>query len=112
VQDGKNMSSTSLGYDIIYGYILADGQIIIEDESDKRLLPNTNPIIDGVYINGGLSSSYKEDVGIIINRYLRVEEKLTYPVLVIDYHPKYGVIAEKFFGRRSTIKTVEIGVKP
>ena len=48
----------------------------------------------------------------MINRYLRVEEKLTYPVLVIDYHPKYGVIAEKFFGRRSTIKAVEIGVKP
>jgi len=112
VQNGENMSSTSLGYDIVHGYILADGQIIIEDESDKRLLPNTDPIIDGVYINGGLSSSYKEDVGIVINRYLRVEEKLTYPVLVIDYHPKYGVIAEKFFGRKSTVKAVEIGVKP
>jgi len=112
VQKGENMSSTGLGYDIVHGYMLADGQIIIEDESDKRLLPNTDPIIDGVYINGGLSSSYKEDVGIVINRYLRVEEKLTYPVLVIDYHPKYGVIAEKFFGRKSTVKAVEIGVKP
>jgi len=112
VQKGKNMSSTSLGYDIIHGYLLTDGQIIVEDETDKRLLPNTDPIIDGVYINGGLSSSYREGTGIIINRYLRVEEKLTYPVLVIDYHPKYGVIAEKFFGRKSTVKAVEIGVKP
>jgi len=112
VQKGKNMSSTSLGYDIIHGYILADGQIIIEDESDKRLLPNTDPIIDGVYTNGGLSSSYKENTGIIINRYLRVEEKFTYPVLVIDYHPKYGVIAEKFFGRKVVIKSTEVGVKP
>ena len=106
------MSSTSLGYDIIHGYLLTDGQIIVEDETDKRLLPNTDPIIDGVYINGGLSSSYREGTGIIMNRYLRVEEKLTYPVLVIDYHPKYGVIAEKFFGRKSTVKAVEIGVKP
>ena len=106
------MSFTSLGYDIVNGYILADGQIIIEDESDKRLLPNTDPIIDGVYINGGLSSSYKGGTGIMINRYLRVEEKFTYPVLVIDYHPKYGVIAEKFFGRKGTIQAVEIGVKP
>jgi len=112
VQKGENMSSTGLGYDIVHGYMLADGQIIIEDESDKRLLPNTDPIIDGVYINGGLSSSYREGTGIIMNRYLRVEEKLTYPVLVIDYHPKYGVIAEKFFGRKSTVKAVEIGVKP
>ncbi len=112
VQKGGNMSSTNLGYDIVNGYILADGQIIIEDESDKRLLPNTDPIIDGVYINGGLSSSYKGGTGIMINRYLRVEEKFTYPVLVIDYHPKYGVIAEKFFGRKSTVKAVEIGVKP
>ncbi len=100
------MSSTSLGYDIVHGYILADGVITIDDERPK------DGIIDGVYINGGLSSSYKEGVGIVINRYLRVEEKLTYPVLVIDYHPKYGVIAEKFFGRKSTVKAVEIGVKP
>ena len=106
VQKGKNMSSTDFGYDIVHGYILADGVITIDDERPK------DGIIDGVYINGGLSSSYKEGVGIVINRYLRVEEKLTYPVLVIDYHPKYGVIAEKFFGRRSTIKAVEIGVKP
>jgi len=106
VKKGANMSSSSLGYDIIHGYILAGGIITIDDERPKE------GIIDGIYINGGLSSSYKEDVGIIINRYLRVEEKLTYPVLVIDYHPKYGVIAEKFFGRRSTIKAVEIGVKP
>jgi len=106
VQKGKNMSSTDFGYDIVHGYILADGVITIDDERPK------DGIIDGVYINGGLSSSYKEGVGIVINRYLRVEEKLTYPVLVIDYHPKYGVIAEKFFGRQSTVKAVEIGVKP
>ena len=111
IEEGKDMSKTSFGYDIIHGDILADGQIIIEDEGSKRA-PNMNSVIDGVYINGGLSSSYKESTSIVINRYLRVEEKLTYPVLVIDYHPKYGVIAEKLFGRKMSIKPVEVGVKP
>ena len=106
MRKGVNMSSADFGYDIVHGYILADGVITIDDERPKE------GIIDGVYINGGLSSSYKEGVGIIINRYLRVEEKLTYPVLVIDYHPKYGVIAENFFGRKVVIKSTEVGVKP
>jgi len=106
IKKGANMSSTKLGYDVVHGYILADGRITIEDERPK------SGIIDGVYINGGLSSSYREDVSIIVNRYLRVEERLSYPVLVIDYHPKYGVIAEKLFGRRISIKPVELGVKP
>ncbi|HPP19060.1 MAG TPA: hypothetical protein PLT51_03735, partial [Candidatus Dojkabacteria bacterium] len=101
--------NTSFKYDKVNGYILADGQIIIEDESDKRV--NTDPIIDGVYVNGGLQS-LGDNKGIVFNRYLRLEDRLKFPLLAIDLHPKYGVLGEEFFGSKYIIQTVELGVKP
>jgi hypothetical protein len=100
-------------YDKVNGYIFADGQIVIEDEGNKRA-PNTDPIIDGVYINGGLQSSYQNpnDKSILFGRYLRLEDRLKFPLLAIDLHPKYGILGEKFFGKEYIIQAVESGVKP
>jgi len=111
IKEGSNASNSGFGYDKVNGYILADGQIIIEDESDKRA-PNTDPIIDGVYVNGGLQSSKNDDKSILFNRYLRLEDRLKFPLLAIDLHPKYGILGEEFFGSKYIIQTVELGVKP
>lgn len=112
ITEGDNASSSGFGYDKINGYILADGQIIIGDESYKRD-HNTNPVIDGVYINGGLQSSKSNyDKSILFNRYLRLEDRLKFPLLAIDLHPKYGILGEKFFGSKYIIQTIELGVKP
>jgi len=114
ILDGGDASNnnTSFKYDKVNGYILADGQIIIEDEESKRV-PNTDPIIDGVYINGGLQSSKSNDgKSILFNRYLRLEDRLKFPLLAIDLHPKYGILGEKFFGSKYIIQTIELGVKP
>ena len=114
ILDGGDASNnnTSFKYDKVNGYILADGQIIIKDEESKRV-PNTDPIIDGVYINGGLQSSKSNDgKSILFNRYLRLEDRLKFPLLAIDLHPKYGILGEKFFGSKYIIQTIELGVKP
>ena len=112
ISEGGDASenNTSFKYDNVNGYILADGQIIINDESSKRD-PNTNPIIDGVYINGGLQSLGNEK-SIVFKRYLRLEDRLKFPLLVIDLHPKYGILGEKFFGSKYIIQIIESGVKP
>ena len=98
-------------YDKVNGYIFADGQIVIEDEGNKRA-PNTDPIIDGVYINGGLQSYKGDGKSILFRRYLRLEDRLKFPLLAIDLHPKYGILGEKFFGKEYIIQAVESGVKP
>ncbi len=67
-------------------------------------------IVDGVYINGGLISKGGGD-SIDIKSYLRLEERLVYPVFAIDLHPKYGILAEKFFGNSYNTPT-EVGLKP
>jgi len=107
---GVNASTGSIGYDKVNGYILADGQIIIEDEESKRV-PNTDPIIDGVYINGGLQS-LGSNKSIVFNRYLRLQDRVKFPLLAIDLHPKYGILGEKFFGSKYIIQIIELGVKP
>jgi len=111
ITEGSDAVNSGFGYDKMNGYIFADGQIIIEDESDKRA-PNTDPIIDGVYVNGGLQSSKNDDKSILFNRYLRLEDRLKFPLLAIDLHPKYGILGEEFFGSKYIIQTVELGVKP
>ena len=113
ISEGSDASNnTSFKYDKVNGYILADGQVIIKDESEKRD-PNTDPIIDGVYVNGGLQSSKSnDDKSILFNRYLRLEDRLKFPLLAIDLHPKYGVLGEKFFGSEYILQIIELGVKP
>jgi len=70
-------------------------------------------IIDGVYINGGLQSlDILSNPSIEIQRYLRLEERLKFPVLVVDSHPKYGKLAEDFFGNTYTLQKTEVGFKP
>jgi len=80
-------------------------------EKNKRA-PNTDPIIDGVYINGGLQSYKGDGKSILFRRYLRLEDRLKFPLLAIDLHPKYGILGEKFFGKEYIIQAVESGVKP
>ncbi len=103
---GSDPNSLSFGYDKVHGYILSDGVITILDERPKS-------VVDGVYINGGISSSNElSGVSIVVDRYLRLVERLSYPVLTIDYHPKYGVMGGLFFGNDYVMQPVEVGIKP
>jgi hypothetical protein len=111
IRAGTNESG-NFGYDKVNAFIVSDGVITIEEDS------YTPPdIVDGVYINGGLisrgSTSVPLDIdgSIDIKRTLRLEERLVYPVFAIDLHPKYGILAEKFFGNSYIIQQTEVGLK-
>ncbi|MDD2270580.1 MAG: hypothetical protein PHG60_03315, partial [Candidatus Dojkabacteria bacterium] len=106
IQPGSRASTiTAFRYDRINAFIVSDGVITIAHD------PDSSTIVDGVYINGGLISKGGGD-SIDIRRYLRLEERLVYPVFAIDLHPKYGILAEKFFGNSYVIRSTEVGLKP
>lgn len=106
IRAGSNVADGTFEYDKVNAFIVSDGVITIEKDS---LTPPY--IVDGVYINGGLISK-GGDESIDIRRTLRLQERLLYPVFAIDLHPKYGMLAEKFFGNSYVIQSTEVGLKP
>ncbi len=108
IYEGRNNSlGGTFRYDQINGYFFADGNIIINHETSKA----STAIVDGVYINGGIQS-LGIPKGIVVERYLRLSERLVYPVLAIDSHPKYGVLSGVFFANNFTFQKIEVGFKP
>lgn len=93
-------------YEKVNAFIVADGVITVG--ADNVPPPN---IVDGVYINGGLISK-GSSTSIVVNRYLRLEERLVYPVVAIDLHPKYGYLVEQFFAKTTVVHSAEAGIKP
>ncbi len=106
IKSSTNSNATEgliVEYDEVNAYILGDGQIDITKESSST-------IYDGIYINGGLHTLRPD--GLIVNRNLKLEDRLKYPVLVVDHHSKYGVLARTLFGGSLVMQKTEIGVKP
>jgi hypothetical protein len=104
IKEGRAVSGASMVYDVNHGYFIVDGTVLVEHEVSK---PST-AIFDGVYINGGIHAGG----GVTIKRYLRLIDRLSYPVLAIDHHPKYGVLGGVFFGNNFSLQKVEPGFKP
>lgn len=102
INSGFNIAGT-FEYEKINAFIVSDGVITINHQSQA--------IVDGVYINGGLISKGGSK-SIVVNRYLRLEERLLYPVISIDLHPKYGILAEDFLGTSYVIQSTEVGINP
>jgi hypothetical protein len=99
IKNGLNTSSpTSIGYDEINGYFLVDGNVTI----------NADPSYDGLYINGGIQSKG----GIIMNRYLGINNRNTYPAIVVDHHSKYGFFSSTLLGNPIDMAKTEVGFKP
>ncbi len=99
INNGLNTSSpTQMGYDEINGYFLVDGSVTI----------NSDISYDGLYINGGIQSRN----GILMNRYLGINYRNTYPALVIDHHSKYGLFSSILLGSPVDMAKTEVGFKP
>ena len=99
INGGSNMSTpVKMGYDEINAYILANGNIQI----------NTDSTYDGLYINGGIQVLGS----VIFNRYLGINNRNTYPVLVVDNNSKYGILSSTIFGNPVDLIKTEVGFKP
>ena len=98
INPGPDSSGGSVGYDEINAYILANGSLTINSDSNY----------DGVYINGGIQLNN----GVSLNRYLGLGYRNTHPVLVIDHHSKYGVFSTTLIGNPVDMVKTEVGFKP
>jgi hypothetical protein len=108
--------TSAFGYDQINAYIYANGMVSIYSEYYDPLVDGVrsytskgvDETYDGLYINGGIQSVAGFNQ---IERYLQFIDRLQYPVLAIDAHPKYGILGETFFGKEVTLQRTEVGIK-
>jgi len=103
IDNGKKVSESTMEYDEINAYILADGKIEIQQEEGES-------IYDGIYIDGGMHSLNEE--GVIIKRSLKLADRLRFPVLVVKQNSKYGVLSRSLFGSSILLQSIEVGVRP
>jgi len=103
IDNGKKVSESTMEYDEINAYILADGKIEIQQEEGES-------IYDGIYIDGGMHSLNEE--GVVIKRSLKLADRLRYPVLVVKQNSKYGVLSRSLFGSDIILQSIEVGVRP
>ncbi|MBP5204620.1 hypothetical protein J6Z48_03200 [bacterium] len=98
----KKSSGSVVGYDYVNGFLVADGQIIIQEDSEG----------DGLEIIGGLAAfgSNSNDSAIVINRKLSSNNS-TNPSFVVVYDPRYSKISSKFFGLVSYVYETQDGAK-
>jgi len=110
--DGGNFKSAGSAfpvYDVIEGFVLADGEVLIEEADRGRI------VRDGLKIHGslmGVASSNVVTRGIVLQRSLKLMDNTAYPVLAIHYDPRYLKIAVEFFGGDISGFKKEVGFKP
>ncbi len=107
IEEGTYASegSTTPKYDIVEGYFLADGTILIE-AGDVGL-----SVKDGLQINGGLIA-FGGTQSVVIERDMKLKDKAMYPALAIHAASGYGKISLKFFGPERSVYKQEVGYKP
>ena len=103
IEDGVIASSAGqIQYDEINAYIVSDGAITVEAQTDL------SSKYDGVFVEGGLQTLG----GLNMNRSLKLVDRNVYPALVVINHPKYSVLSNIVFGSQVDILKTELGFKP
>lgn len=109
IKEGTHKSGSSIGFDQVEGYFLANGTIKIEKEN-KPASDRT----DGLIIEGGIVSfgtDPAENASIMLKRELHLADRHPYPVLNIVHHAKYGKLMQNLFGGDRLVFKTEIGFK-
>lgn len=105
IKSGDYHSASKLGYDQVNAFIIADGQITLEND-----LGASGSRKDGLKINGSLISFNSNPIK--IERFLGYSDKQFYPSVVLEAHEKYGAVLKLAFGSRIEIIKTEVGYKP
>ena len=107
IEEGTYASegSTTPKYDIVEGYMLADGIIYIE-AGDAGL-----SVKDGLQVNGGLIA-FGGTQSVVVARTMKLKDMSVYPALAVHAASGYGKIALKFFGAERSVYKQEVGYKP
>jgi hypothetical protein len=107
ITGGDNLTG-DVNYDTIEAFMIAGGQIIIEEETGSD-------VHDGLRVEGGLTAFTKGSAyGSIQNE--RIMEQISirnaYPILAIKSSAKYGILSRALFGSQIDIFKTEVGFKP
>jgi hypothetical protein len=105
IGSGTYHSTSSLRYDQVNAFIIADGRITLE--SDQGVSGSRK---DGLKINGSLISFNPQPI--LFERFLRLADKQYYPAVVLESNEKYTTLLKLAFGSRTEIMKTEVGVKP
>jgi hypothetical protein len=99
-------------YDEVHGYLIANGEIVIERHPDASDSSVNQP---GLYVKGGLSAFTPNLSGpsaVYNEREIYFGHMGIYPILVVDSNAKYGFLSTGVFGSQIDIFKLEIGFKP
>ncbi len=106
IKEGLRKSTTSVGYDYIEGFLIAENQILVESGDINE------SIRDGLEIKGGLVAMGSENSfsAILLERNLRLFN-YSHPTLVVAWDIKYARLSEVFFGTEAPMYKQEVGFK-
>lgn len=106
IAEGNNPDDTNptVVYDVIEGFIVANGQISIAEDGDS----------DGLIVQGGLAAFNENDArtGISNSRTLQLDSRNKHPVIAVQGNAKYGLLSRILFGTPIDIFRGYIGFKP
>ena len=108
IEEGTYASEgeTEPKYDVLEGFLIADGTINIETGDAGK------SVKDGLQINGGTVAFGGTVKSIVITRDMKLADKLKYPIVAVHADVRYGKVALKFFGPEISIYKQEVGYKP
>jgi hypothetical protein len=108
IENGTDKTGLPVDYDIIQAFLIAGGEIVIEMEDE--VTSNLN----GILIEGGLTAftPITESSAIVNKRKISIDYRNNYPALAVKHNPKYGLLSTDLFGTQTTMYQIDIGFKP
>jgi hypothetical protein len=90
-KSGINGSEYTVGYDILRGYFIADGEINIQFVDEDKDVRDGLKVVGGLFASGGSPS-------IRLGRSLQLRDNLRFPTLIVFHDARYFNIGRQILG--------------